>query len=232
MQKGDRPLFAYRREQVMAQTLDITWYGQAMFSISSPGLTVVLDPTPPETGYSYEPFPADVVLMTHQHFDHGFVQGVTGNPRVITASGSFDLGGLKVEGFDSFHDAKKGSERGPNIIYTWEQAGIRLAHLGDLGDTPAPAVIKKLLKLDVVMMPVGGVYTIDAEQAVRLVRDIEPGIVLPMHYGTSQCAIPLEPVDEFTRRFGRTVRKVSERPVEVSTGAIPSSTEVWVLPFE
>jgi L-ascorbate metabolism protein UlaG (beta-lactamase superfamily) len=216
----------------MAQSLEITWYGQSMFRVSSLGLTVVLDPTPPETGYSYEPFPADIVLMSHKHFDHAHVQGITGNPKVINASGSFDLGGLKVQGFDSFHDAKEGAERGPNIIYKWEQAGIRLAHLGDLGDTPAPAVTKKLLGLDVVMMPVGGVFTIDAEQAVRLVRDIEPGIVLPMHYGTSACAIPLEPLDEFTRRFTGTVREVSDRPVEVGAGAIPSSAEVWVLPYE
>jgi len=216
----------------MAETLDVTWYGQAMFSISSPGLTVVLDPTPPETGYSHDPFPADVVLMTHQHFDHSHVAGITGNPKVITASGSFDLGGLKVKGFDTFHDAKGGSERGPNIIYTWEQGGLAFGHFGDLGETPPAAVLKKLLKLDVAMIPVGGVFTIDGEQAVRLIRDIEPAIVFPMHYGTPACAIPLDPVDEFTRRFKGNVRRISARPVALTAASIPSATEVWVLPFE
>lgn len=215
----------------MARTLDITWYGQAMFSFSSPGLTMVVDPTPPETGYAFDPFPADVVLITHQHFDHGYVQGVTGNPKVISASGTFDLGDVKVQGFDTFHDAKQGSERGPNIVYVWEQAGLKLGHFGDLGDTPSPGVLKRLLKLDVAMMPVGGVFTIDGEQAVRLIRDIEPGIVLPMHYGTSECAIPLDPVDEFTRRFKGKVRVVEERPVEVTAASVPPATEVWVLPY-
>jgi L-ascorbate metabolism protein UlaG (beta-lactamase superfamily) len=92
--------------------------------------------------------------------------------------------------------------------------------------------MKKVLKLDVAMVPVGGIFTIDAEQAVRLIRDLEARIVLPMHYGTPDCVVPLEPVDEFTRRFKGNVRLVTERPVEVTRDSVPPTTEVWVLPYK
>ncbi|MHB8894561.1 MAG: MBL fold metallo-hydrolase [Candidatus Geothermincolia bacterium] len=216
----------------MSKSVEVAWYGQAMFSISSPGVTVVLDPTPPETGYSYEPLKADVVLVTHTHYDHNYLDGVTGNPKVINASGTFDLAGLKVQGFDTFHDSRRGAERGPNIVYTWEQSGVRLGHFGDLGHTPSHDVIKKLLRLDVAMIPVGGVFTIDAEQAVRLVHDLEPRIVLPMHFGTVDGVVPVEPVDEFVRRFQGTVHEVAGRPVEIASDSLPTETEVWVLPYK
>ena len=216
----------------MARTLDITWYGQSMFTVAGGDVTVVIDPTPPETGYSFDPVPGDVVLMTHQHFDHSYLDGIAGDPKVISASGTFDLGRLKVRGFDSFHDAARGAQRGGNIIYTWEQEGLRIGHFGDLGETPSHDVVKKLLKLDVAMVPVGGVFTIDAEQAVRLIRDLEPAVVLPMHYGTEDGTVQLEPLDEFTRRFKGQVRLIDSRPLEVTRESIPAAGEVWVLPYK
>jgi L-ascorbate metabolism protein UlaG (beta-lactamase superfamily) len=216
----------------VGESLEMTWYGQAMFSIAGAGVTVVVDPTPPETGYSYDPVGADIVLITHTHFDHNFLGGVAGSPKVINASGRFQLGGLEVRGIDTFHDAAGGSERGNNIIYTWEQAGLRVAHFGDLGHMLKPDITKKLLRLDIAMVPVGGVFTIDAEQAARLVRDLEPSIVLPMHYGTDDGKVPVEPVDEFTRWFKGNVRTVGERSVVVTSSDLPPATEAWVLPYK
>jgi L-ascorbate metabolism protein UlaG (beta-lactamase superfamily) len=216
----------------LGKTLEITWYGQAMFSIAGAGTTVVVDPTPPETGYSYDPVDADIVLVTHTHFDHNFTAGVAGSPKVINASGKFDLGGIEVRGIDSFHDSAGGAERGNNVIYTWEQAGMRLAHFGDLGHMLKPEAVKRLLKLDVAMIPVGGVFTIDAEQATRLIRDLEPSIVLPMHYGTADGKVPVEPVDEFARRFSGGVRTVETRSAVVTPDEVPVSTQVWILPYK
>lgn len=159
----------------VGKSLLIAWYGQAMFSVSSTEATVVIDPTPPETGYRYDPVEADIVLVTHTHFDHYYLQGVAGNPKVVNASGKFDLGSLKAQGHDTWHDARGGEERGPNVVYTWEQAGMKLGHLGDIGHVPPRNVTKVLLGLDILMVPVGGVFTIEAEQAVRLVRDLEQG---------------------------------------------------------
>jgi L-ascorbate metabolism protein UlaG (beta-lactamase superfamily) len=217
---------------VAGKSVGIEWFGQAMFRISSAEGTVVVDPTPPQVGYEYEPVSADIVLITHRHFDHFYLDGIAGSPRIVNASGKFDFDGFKVVAFDSYHDAKLGEERGRNVIYTWEQAGLKFGHFGDLGHMPGHDLMKKVLKLDVAMVPVGGVFTIDDEQAVRLIRDLEARIVLPMHYGTPDCVIPLEQVDEFTRRFKGTVRQVKDRPVEITRDSVPSATEVWVLPYE
>jgi L-ascorbate metabolism protein UlaG (beta-lactamase superfamily) len=215
----------------MNEALELTWYGQAMFAVSGGGVTVVVDPVPPEVGYRYDPVAADLVLITHGHFDHNYLAGVSGNPRTISASGSFDVSGLKVAGIDSFHDPNRGAERGPIVIYSWEQCGLKLAHFGDLGEEPGPDIMKRLKGLDIVMIPVGGIFTIDGEQAARFARNLAPAVVVPMHYGTRDCAIPLDPVDEFTRRFKVPSREVAERPLIVSRSSLPSSTEVWVLPY-
>ena len=170
--------------------------------------------------------------MTHQHFDHNYTDGVAGEPKIINASGTFEVAGLTVHGFDSFNDAKHGKERGPNVIYCWEQEGFKLAHLGDLGDEPSHDVMKKLHGVDIAMVPVGGVFTIDAEQALRLLRDLEPAIVLPMHYGTPDGTVAVEPVELFTRHFKGIVREIGIRPIEITSDSIPRATEVCVLPYK
>ncbi len=213
-------------------TIEVTWYGHAMFGISGGDVTVVADPVPPEVGYRYEPVAADVLLVTHGHYDHTYKTGVKGRPAVIEASGRAAAGGLSFAGYDAFHDESRGRKRGPVVLYSWEQAGLRLAHLGDLGDRPAPEVLSALEGLDVVMMPVGGVFTIDGEEAARLAADLAPAIVLPMHYSTPDCVIDLEPVDEFTRRFKGTVREMGDRPVVISRDSLPQATEAWVLPYK
>lgn len=214
------------------KSVEIAWYGQAMFRVSSKEATVVIDPTPPETGYVYDAVKTDIVLITHTHFDHYYLDGLEGSLKVISASGKFELGGIKAMGFDTWHDDKGGQERGSNIVYVWEQAGMKLGHLGDLGHPPAHDLVKRLLKLDILMVPVGGVFTIDAEQAARLIRDLEPRIVLPMHYGTPDGTVAVRPLDEFARAYKGPIREVAERPVEIARDSVPSSTEVWVLPYK
>lgn len=212
--------------------LELTWYGQSMFRLAGGGLTLVCDPTDPQTGYTYDPVTADLVLLTHQHYDHSFMNGVKGNPLVIRKPGTTDAVGLEVTGIRTFHDASGGKQRGENIIFTWEQAGLRLAHLGDLGEIPGPEELAPLKGLDMVMVPVGGVFTIDAGQAVGLISDLAPRVVFPMHYGTPACNIPLDPLDEFTGRFGGPVRDQSVRPLAISSGSLPVSTEAWVVPYQ
>lgn len=212
--------------------LEITWYGHSMFAIAGGGVTVVVDPVPSEVGYRYEPVAADAVLVTHGHFDHSFLAGVTGSPRILNESGELDVGGVVVDGIDSFHDSRRGKERGTNLIFTWEQAGFRLAHLGDLGDFPETATLDRLRGLDIAMIPVGGIYTIDGEQAVRLAADLAPAIVIPMHYGTPACAIPLDPIDKFTSRFPGPVREVTGRPLVITREAMPSASEAWIVPYQ
>lgn len=218
----------------MAQedTLELTWYGHAMFGVTGGGMTVVVDPVPPEVGYVNDPVAADVVLISHSHFDHGYVDGVTGDPRIITASGTFEHGNLRFTGIESFHDSSSGGERGPNVIFTWEQAGLRLAHLGDLGDVPGPEAMAALRGLDLLMIPVGGVFTINGKRAAELLRGLAPSIAVPMHYRTADCNIPIDPVAEFTARFDGAVREIDERPLKISRGSLPAETEAWLLGYK
>jgi len=213
-------------------SLEIAWYGQAMFTTSGAGVTIACDPVPPEVGYSYDPVDADVVLISHGHFDHGHLAGINGSPKVIKKAGTSRLDGIEVTGIATFHDAKGGAERGPNIIFTWEQAGFSLAHFGDLGLEPGPEILAGLAGLDVAMIPVGGVFTIDGRQAAKLVSDLSPAIAIPMHYKTAACSIPIHEIGEFTGSFSGPVREVTDRPFVITREAIPGAPEVWVLPYQ
>jgi L-ascorbate metabolism protein UlaG (beta-lactamase superfamily) len=214
------------------ESLQVTWYGQSMFRISGGGVDLVVDPVGPQSGYTFEPMPADVVLVTHDHGDHNYVEGIRGSPEVLRATGTFTLDGLHISGFPSFHDPEEGARRGPNVIYAWEQAGLRLAHLGDVGCEPDRVVVDNLKGLDLLMIPVGGVYTIDAVEAARMVRTLSPAVAFPMHYLTDDVLFPLEPLDGFTGAFPGKVRRIEERPAPVTRDMLPSSTEVWVLKYE
>lgn len=211
--------------------LEITWFGQSMFLISGGGLRIVCDPASPQTGYNYSPVEADIVLISHDHFDHNYVSGIAGNPQVINSSGTHSFRDIEIAGLSSFHDTKGGRERGTNIIYRWNQAGFSLAHLGDLGEYPSNEMVEKLAGLDIVMMPVGGVFTIDGAQAARLAGEIKPRILIPMHYGTPSCKIPLEKLQEFTGRAPFPVRSIEDRPLIISAESMPESSEIWVVPY-
>ena len=215
-----------------ADGLEITWFGHAMFTVAGGGVTVACDPVPPEVGYLFGKVAADLVLITHEHFDHNYLDGIQGSPRVQRSSGELTFGGVEVEGIDTFHDARGGKERGANVIYSWRQAGFRLAHLGDLGEWPGAGVLERLYDLDIMMVPVGGVFTIDAEQAVKLVAELAPSIVLPMHYGTPVSSVPVDPLDPFIAAFPGTVRDVPERPLALGRDLVPAETEVWVVPYQ
>lgn len=213
------------------EKLEITWYGHSMFGIAGGGITIVIDPAAPEVGYRYEPVPADAAFISHGHYDHSYLAGVAGKPRVINKRGTFDLGGIQVNAIDAFHDGSRGKERGSTLLFTWQQAGFRLAHFGDLGDTSGISNIELLRDLDIAMIPVGGVYTIDGAGAAMLAADLAPAVVLPMHYATPDCVIPLEPIDGFKSAFAGPVRTISERPLVVTRDTIPLASEAWAVRY-
>jgi len=194
--------------------MQITWKGQACFSITAQRnkqeqVRLVIDPFDPSIGLNLPPLEADIVLSTHDHSDHNNIKGVKGaspsggEPFAITGPGEYEIKDVFVRGILSFHDEKQGSERGTNAIYAIETEGMRLCHLGDLGQAELTEdQVSKIGNVDILFVPVGGVYTIGAKAAANIVHQVEPRIVIPMHYMLPKLKFKLEKADDFLREMG------------------------------
>ncbi len=184
----------------------ITWLGHSCFKIESDNTSLVTDPFSPDTGLKVpRNLEASIVIISHPHHDHANLEAVKGSPFVLPAPGEYEIQGAFIYGIPSFHDNQGGKERGLNIIYRIEiddQDDIKVAHLGDLGHKLSSEALEKLGEIDVLMIPVGGKYTLDAKEAADLVNQIEPRIVIPMHYKMPGLKIDLDPVDKFIKACG------------------------------
>jgi len=164
---------------------------------------IIIDPYSEEIGLKFPKSDADIVLSTHNHYDHNNIKAVSGNPFIIDGPGEYEVKGVFVQGIHSWHDEKQGSERGANTIYTIEVEDLKLCHLGDLGQTELTSEqLEKIGDVDVLMIPVGGFYTIDAKGALKILSQIEPKIIIPMHYALPKLRVKLDGVDKFLKAVG------------------------------
>ncbi|MEK7124728.1 MAG: MBL fold metallo-hydrolase, partial [Patescibacteria group bacterium] len=194
--------------------MKIVWAGQACFQISANPAkdvfaNIVIDPFG-EIGLKMPNFEADILLVTHGHEDHNNVKAVKparageGSPFIIEGPGEYEIKGVFIKGINSFHDDKEGKERGANTIYTIETEGMKLCHLGDLGQSQlTDAQLEEIGTVDILMIPVGGVYTIDSAQAPKIIGQIEPKMAIPMHYELPKLKFKLESVDRFLKAMGK-----------------------------
>lgn len=162
----------------------IRYHGHSEFLLETEGgLRLLTDPFNEAVPYPCRETRADIVTVSHDHFDHSFLDKVKGSPRVLRGAGShIPAPGIRVTGFPSFHDDRQGALRGPNTIFMIEAEGLRVVHLGDLGALPDGSVTEALRGADLLLLPVGGTYTLDAGQAAQYARLIAPRVVIPMHY--------------------------------------------------
>lgn len=180
-------------------SMDVTWLGHSCFLVrTANGKRIVMDPYNQKVGVLPLDLAADVVTVSHHHFDHDYVQAVKGRPVVVDKAGRQEFEGFKVTGIPSWHDDQMGAKRGPNIIFIVESEGIRLCHLGDLGVIPSKDELLRLEGIDMLLIPIGGTYTIDPEAADKLVSIIKPKIVMPMHYSMEPGFPALRPLSDFT----------------------------------
>lgn len=209
----------------------ITWQGHSCFKIQDKvgpeGVTVVTDPFDKETGLKVPNFEADIVTVSHDHHDHNNVSALRGNPFVIDCAGEYDFKGVLVEGIDSFHDDKHGEERGRNIIYRMEIDDISVAHLGDLGAPLDNSQLEKLVGTDILLIPVGGKYTLDAKGAVEVISQIEPRMVIPMHYQTEGLNMELDSLDKFIKELG--IEPHYEEKLKISKKDLPQEDMELVI---
>lgn len=199
--------------------MDIFYSGHSSFRLKGKTATVVTDPFDPKmVGFKYPSTEADIVTISHDHDDHNKADLIKADPKIISGPGEYEIKEVTILGFPSFHDSKKGEERGKNTIYVFEIDGIRVCHLGDLGEKLSETLIEALGEIDVLLIPVGGTYTIGSREAVELVQDIEPSYVLPMHFladGMNKTSFEkLEPVDPFLREVGLTVEKMPKLSIK------------------
>jgi L-ascorbate metabolism protein UlaG (beta-lactamase superfamily) len=211
-------------------TMVITWYGHSCFKIVSEGLTIVLDPFNKDIGLRPPSFSADIVLSTHsQHNDHNNIEAISGNPFVITGPGEYEVKGVSIVGVESFHDNKNGEERGLNTIYSIETEDIKLCHFGDLGqDELSEKQNEAINGPDIIFIPVGGKYTIGGTRAANIVNQIEPKIVIPMHYKIPGLKVDVEPVDRFLKEMGAGKKEAVDK-LTIKKKTLPEQTEVVVM---
>lgn len=213
--------------------MELTYIGHSCFKIKTKDLTLVIDPyDPKKVGYNLPKMSADVVLITHNHFDHNHIEGVEDYKLVIDQPGEYEKANIFIYGISTFHDEKGGGDRGTNTIYLIEADGVNILHLGDLGHELSDDVLEKLSAVDVLLIPVGGTYTINAEKAAEIISSIEPAYVIPMHYKTADLKgiEGLDNVEKFLDEMGKdkNIQKL-EKLVLKTRSDIPEETEVIIL---
>lgn len=210
--------------------MDISWLGHSCFRIKGSHAIVITDPYSPDLGYSLGKPTARIVTVSHQHSGHAYVQGIGGEPRLVIRPGEYEIGGVLIIGIATFHDADRGGKRGKNTVYLMEVDEVSICHLGDLGHVLTVEQIEELGNVDVLLLPVGGVSTINAPMAAEVVRQLAPKVVVPMHYKTSALSWELEPVARFLKEIG--VKEVEPQPkLSLTKSNLPASTQVFLLDY-
>jgi L-ascorbate metabolism protein UlaG (beta-lactamase superfamily) len=210
--------------------MEINWLGYSCFRIKGSKATVITDPYSPNSGYSMGKQTANIVTVSHRHPEHSFLSAIGGEPRVINGPGEYEISGVMVIGLSTFHDSEKGKTRGKNTVYLMEIDELSVCHLGDLGHALTAEEAEDLGNIDILMIPVGGVSTITASVASETVRQLEPKVVIPMHYKTLLLKRELDPVDKFLNEMG--VKEVTPQPkLSITKANLPLTTQVVVLNF-
>ena len=212
--------------------MKVKWLGHASLLITSDeGIRIVTDPYVPGVfGVNYGKIEevADIVTVSHDHQDHNNVAAVKGSPMLVKGVGSQKAKGIEFKGVASYHDASKGSQRGPNTIFCFTVDGIRICHLGDLGHQLSEQQLADIGEVDLLLIPTGGGPTINATGANQVCDKIKPRVVIPMHFKTSKCDFPTDRPEDFTR--GRaSVKKMDTSEVEFKKEQLPTATETVVL---
>jgi len=189
--------------------MQITWHGQSFFEIKvkrnkeNSEVKIAIDPFDEKIGLKVPKVEADILLITHQHYDHNNKKAILGNPFLIEEPGEYEVKGIFVKGISSFHDNSQGKERGLNTIYKIEVEEMKICHLGDLGQKElAEQQVEEIGEVDILMVPVGGVYTIGSKEAANIVSQIEPKIVVPMHYKIPKLKLDLQGKEKFLKVMG------------------------------
>lgn len=214
--------------------MQIQFLGHSCFRLKGREMTLITDPYEPSIGINKLPrLSADIVTISHDHQDHNFFHAIEkadhrSSPFLISGPGEYEVGGVFVLGISSFHDKQQGKERGKNTIFVIKMDGLSLVHLGDLGHQLNDEQLEQINGVDILFVPTGGVFTIDAKEAAAVVAQIEPKVVIPMHYQEPGLKYDLAKVDDFLTQMGHPEVKPLPKFL-VSPESLPMETEILVL---
>ena len=222
-------LLAARLQVKKEGIMRIKWFGHACFLVEAEdGTKVITDPFDESIGYQIPEDKPDVVTVSHSHFDHNAVDLLQGNPEVVKNVGEIKVKGIIFKGIKSFHDKSKGAQRGSNIIFVFAIDGMRFCHLGDLGHILSSEQLEEIGEVDVLFIPVGGTFTIDGREAQEVSQQLNPRLIIPMHYKTEACNIGIASCEEFLKGFTK-VEKMAEW--QGNKESLPSEQTVLVLEY-
>src|SRR3989344_3844057 len=207
--------------------MDITWLGHSSFRIKGKNASVVTDPFDSSTGLKFPKVEADIVTVSHDHQDHNRADFVGGSPKIISGPGEYEIKEVSVFGIPTFHDSKNGQERGNNTVYIISMDGMHVCQLGDLGHKLTQDQLGEIGNIDILFVPVGGVYTIDAQVAVEVVTAIEPKVIIPMHYKVSGLKYELADVADFVKEIGMEPMRTDK--YSVTSDKLPEERQLVVL---
>jgi len=211
--------------------MKIKWLGHACFLLTSDnGIRVVTDPYDNTVGYKVEKIDAEIVSTSHDHYDHNYVDMVSENAKHVKSEGKTNIDGIEITGVTSFHDDCKGEKRGKNVIFKFKIDGIDVCHLGDLGHVLSDSQVREIGNVDVLLVPVGGVYTIDYKGAVEVMKLVNPKITIPMHYKTPALIFDVDGVENFLSATGG--KHIGKQEIELKKDEIENWPKVVALDYQ
>jgi len=216
----------------MDNPVKINFYGHSFFMVTSAGgIKIAMDPYNEQVKSPVPAVSADITLISHAHFDHNNISLFTQIPEfIIQSPGQHEAKGMKITGFSSFHDKSGGTARGKNIIFTFSVDGVSFVHFGDLGTFPHENTLAELKSSDIVLIPIGGVYTINHVEALELIKIIQPKIAVPMHFKEKDTKVGVEDISSFKSLASREMEfREFNSEFTVKKEELPASTEIWAV---
>jgi L-ascorbate metabolism protein UlaG (beta-lactamase superfamily) len=209
--------------------LQIRWHGHSCFGITNE-ITLVTDPHDGKSIGIHAPnVTGDIVLVSHDHYDHNSVKSVEKEgSKVITDTRKRNIANVEIKGIESFHDECRGEKRGSNIIYKFTMEDITFCHMGDLGHDLDEDTVQKIGDVDILFIPIGGTFTLDAKQAWRIIKKVKPRIAVPMHYKIGGLSLPITGIEPFLEESNYEILKVGNE-IDIEKEDLPEEPEIWTF---
>jgi len=213
--------------------MEIFWYGHSCFRLTERGMaSVVIDPYDHElVGYFPHKIKADIVAISHDAPGHNFINATKGANHFITGPGEYEIGGVFITAVQTDGIGKKNSESPRNTLCVFDYGGLTVAHLGNLKDVPTQSEVEALGNVNIVLLPIGGGSGLNAAKGAEIVSQLEPNIIIPMHYQTKDSSIKLDGLDKFIKEMG--LQPIEPIPsLKITKSGLPSESKVIVLEYQ